>query len=177
MSDDAEHADDAERAQARALADALEGQSAGEPPPGDAFETALLLRHAGPRGELDPARGEAILHGLLRGGMPSPRPWRRVAASFAIGLAAAAGLALGWFGITTALSPAAHPVRSIATHRLPVPSPSLLAAQSALVKSAPGDAARFEREMRAYREQLWKTLEAAYPAPVSALEPARRRQQ
>ena len=54
-----------ERAEAEALAAALDGQPHAHEPPEDALSAALLMRHGGARGELSNERAEAILSELL----------------------------------------------------------------------------------------------------------------
>jgi hypothetical protein len=177
MSDDEEHVDDEERGEAQALADALEQRASAATPPEDALATAMLLRHGGPHAELDAERGEAILQRLLRE-PPAARRARIVRLRpWTVGLLAAAAVLLG---LVTLRNHTEQPVpraafRPAGELALPKVSASLLAAQADLTKAPAADRARFEREMHAYRLELFHTLEAAYPPALSALEPTARR--
>src|SRR5690349_9552744 len=97
MSDDADNADELERAEAEALAAALDAQPSARVPPDDALQAALLMRHGGARGELPAARSEEILAQLSA---ELPRAVQRKPAkvvklwAWGGGLAAAAAIAL-----------------------------------------------------------------------------------
>jgi hypothetical protein len=177
MSDDAEHVDDEERGEAQALADALDARASAATPPEDALATAMLLRHGGPQAELDAERGEAILQRLLR----EPAAARRVRSvrvrPWAVGLLAAAVILLGLVALRARNEQAAPRALLRANDQLALPrvSATLLAAQAQLTKANAEDRARFEHEMHAYRVELFRTLQAAYPAALSVLEPSAQR--
>jgi hypothetical protein len=185
---DEDDASETERAEAEALARALDGD-AGVQAPEDALQAALFLRHGGARGELAPDRAEEILQDLLRDApmaaessaprAAEPRKRSRVLRLSAVGAMLAAAAALLFFSTRSAERPAA-PAPDVAAE-LPAASTSLLAAQADLLRqsAAPGAqdptaAQRFDRELRAYRAQMFRALQAAYPAPVGTLEPQRR---
>jgi hypothetical protein len=187
---DEDDASEAERAQAEALARALDGDP-GADAPDDALQAALLLRHTGARGELAPDRAEEILQDLL-GDAPSAAerdapPWvepskrSRVLRLSAIGVTLAAAAALLFFS-TEPDEPRAAPASDVSARaELPAASTSLLAAQADLLRQSatpgaqdPAVAERFDRELRAYRVQLLHALQAVYPAPVGMLAPPRR---
>jgi len=90
-----------ELAEAAALAEALQGESAGQDVPQDALQSAALLRHAGGQGELETERAEHILAELQDVALPPAPSLRdggrgRLARVAAIGggLAVAATVAL-----------------------------------------------------------------------------------
>lgn len=189
-SDDAHDANDQERAEAAALAAALDGEPSARTPPEDALATALLVRHGGAGGELSHERSEAILGELLRAA-PQPGAARgKVVRLWPWGAALAAAAAIALVVLQPlgdeAAAPAQEPVaaapqapatRPSSTRGVPAASASLLAAQTALLRAG-GDreaAARFERELRAYRKEVFRALQAAYPVKVGRLEPALRR--
>jgi hypothetical protein len=183
MSED--DADAKERAEAEALAAALDGRAPAAPEVRDALEAAQLLRFSGGQGELDAARSEALLQELLdeAEGAPAARPRGRVTRLWPIGVAlSAAAAALLFLAIPARREPAGvasrEPAKTARQERasvLPTPSSRLLAAQTALVQDGAGHAARFEQEMRGYRSELFRALEAAYPAPLSAVQDDLRR--
>jgi hypothetical protein len=185
---DEDDASETERAEAEALARALDGDASAQAPE-DALQAALFLRHGGARGELAPERAEAILQDLLsdapsaaeRDAAPATEPSTRsrMLRLSAIGamLAAAAGLMF----LSTASDKRRAAPAPDASAELPAATTSLLAAQADLLRQSaapsaqdPAAAQRFDRELRAYRAQLLQALHAAYPAPVGVLEPSRR---
>jgi len=224
MSDDfdSEQADEQERAEAEALAAALDGKPHAQDAPEDALAAALLMRHGGSRGELSAERSEAILGALLRDTRPAAQaradepaphaseptavPAAPAARSaklvrlwpLAAGFATAAAIALAWLGAETMrsgpstaavpTSVAATPAEPARAQPLPPASVQLLAARSALLReglrgarpgvapqgAATGEteaAARFERELRAYRAELLRALRTRYPAKLGLLAP------
>lgn len=149
----------AERREAEALARALEGQPDGAGEGADALEAAAMLRHGD--GELSAERGEAILQGLL--GELDARPARE------------AGTAGGWGGWLRWLLPlgaaAAAGVVALfvlggppSATELPRPGLALLEAQGAALRGGGArDLARdLDREMAAYRTQVYGALEGRY---------------
>jgi hypothetical protein len=181
-----DEADEQERAEAEALARALEGAEAASSEP---LETAALLRAVAPPGELPEERARAV-HATLRPEIeeniqPKSRPRGRAAVTWlALGLAFAAGVAL-YVESSRGPEPAApsiiaqrDPVTNDASETdLPAPPARLLAAQAALSSkdAAVEERVKFEREMRAYRMRLLRTLKDAYPTKVGMLEPGRAR--
>jgi hypothetical protein len=185
MSED--DADAEERAEAEALAAALDGRAPAQPEVRDALETAQLLRFSGERGALDPARGEAVLQALLQraeGAQAAQRKARVIRLwPLGVGLStvAAAAAALLYFASAHAPMASEHApsgraesLRQEHARALPRPSAQLLAAQTELVRDG-GSAQRFEQAMRGYRSEVFRALEAAYPAPLSALSGELRR--
>jgi hypothetical protein len=188
---DEDDASETERAEAEALARALDGDAAAQAPE-DALQAALFLRHGGARGELAPDRAEEILQDLLcdapiaaeRDALPTIEPSTRsrmVRVSAAVAMLSAAAVVFA-YSSNAADERRAAPAPDV-TASVPAASTSLLAAQADLLRqsTAPGAqdqaaAQRFDRELRAYRAQLFHALQAAYPAPVGMLEPPRRSQ-
>jgi hypothetical protein len=184
-------ADENERLEAEALAAALEGEApnassrgAGQAP-ADALETAALLRHGGASGALSDARAEAVLR-RVRAEAPRTIERRRPRGAvrrlpWAAGLAAAAAGVLIWFAGRSVEQPRSAEVAapSDGTHAanaraLPVPRAALLSSQAELARGDDAAAgARFEQEMRDYRNAFLHALQRAYPAPLSRLEPER----
>lgn len=176
MSDDA---DEREQAEAEALARALEGGAERAAPPADALEAAALLRYSGREGELAPDRADAVLERLLpQVGRTRRRRVRVIVwgAGGVLAAAAAAALVL-WLPRAPAdqravVQPAATAEEHAVAARLPVPPAALLAAQAGAAQAKDEQArARFETEMRAYRQALLGALERAYPARVGMLQP------
>lgn len=170
-----DEADEQERAEAEALARALEGH----PPSAGAsreLETAALL-HAVAPAELSDERARAIharLQPEIARHVQPPRARRGVVLWLATGLAAAAAVAL-YFAVSE--TEGAHAPRAdVESSALPAPPARLLAAQAALGdKPEAAQREMFEREMRAYRLKVLKQLKAAYPTQVGMLEPERGR--
>jgi hypothetical protein len=143
---------DKERAEAEALARALDGEAAppaAAPLPLDALETAALLRQR----ELSAVAAERVLAHLT----PALRRKRyamriKVFAAAATLLAASSAALLVW----RKMGPAPAVVSATA---LPLPSAALLAAQA----RAPTDAQALDEEMRRYRGSLYGALSARYP--------------
>lgn len=178
-----DEADEQERAEAEALARALEGGQAKAPL--ESLEAAALLRAVAAPDELSEERAKQVLASL------QPELERRVPVkrSRVIGwlvggtvtaLAAAAGLFLyvsssheSSSGSHVAASPQQVEVRS----PLPEPRRELLAAQAAMSAEhvAPEARAAFEREMRAYRVTVLRKLKESYAVQVGMLEPRRAR--
>lgn len=204
-------ADAHERAEAEALAAALDGQPHAHEPPEDALATALLMRHGGPRGALSQERSEAILGELLRTtpaadegaaraktAVPAARSGKVVRLlPWAAALSAAAAVLL----LMTRASDAPRASETVASAPLPetsavAPAPAataplatvgLLSAQSAWLRAglerergaaaAPSAeeraaAARFEQELRAYRADMFRALQAQYPGKLGQRAPA-----
>lgn len=160
MSD--EDIDETERAEAEALAHALDRGSAQDDLPEDALQTAALLRYSAGAGELPGDREEAVLAEVLAAAekaaakrTEAPReegvPWWRWL--FGIGgVAALVALALFlWIGRGGPATPTA----------LPTPSASLIG--HGLERLAPGgDDAAFRSEMRDYRASVYDALSERY---------------
>jgi len=178
-----DEADEQERAEAEALARALEsGEAAGAS--SEPLETAALLRAVAPPTELSEERARAV-HATLRAEIeeniqPKSRSRGRAVTWLAFGLAAAAGVALY---VTSSSGPELAAPSTIAQRDhaaeagLPAPPARLLAAQAALSSKevATEDQTQFEREMRAYRMRVLRKLKDAYPTKVGMLEPGRAR--
>ena len=187
--EDEDTASETERAEAEALARALDGD-AGVEAPEDALQAALFLRHGGARGELAPDRAEEILQDLL-GDAPSATeraapPWieprrrsRALQLSAAVVMLAAA--AVMFYLLPASDAPWRHPLRTCApscppraracSRRRPI---CCARAPRPARRTPPRRSSFFDRELRAYRAQLMQALQAAYPAPVGTLEPQRR---
>ena len=186
--------DDNEQAEAEALARVLASDDPGDEVPEDALQAAALLRHAAPQGGLSPERAQAVLDGLLpKVGAARPassRRWKWWLAGSVVPVAATA--AALWLLLSTpgsgpspsaetsvALAPVSAALAPpVATEGTPLPAPpaALLAAQAGLARGATAsDRARFDAQMRGYREQMLQALERRYPAQLGMLETRRRR--
>ena len=156
---------DDERREAEALARALERGSADDDLPEEALQTAALLRYSADGGALDVERAEAILGDVLevaakakakRGPPAEARaPWWRLQWRWVLGLSGVATLAILLLFVLRPgpLDPTA----------LPAPAPGLLSAQLARVSDPESDAA-FDREMGAYRVDVYAALTERYGA-------------
>ena len=198
---DIDDTDERERAEAEALAHALEaGGAHGEPVPEDALEAAALLRYGARDSELRPERAEAVLAALMprvtAAGRATNAPRRLVRfASVAAGALAAAALVA--LAVTSTLresagksAPVASSTPSTAPSTAPGSAPTagqapasalpaapqrLLAVQAALAGDARSrDRAAFETEMQEYRVRVLRALERAYPTRTGMLERGRR---
>ncbi len=160
MSD--EDIDETERAEAEALAQALDRGSARDGLPEDALQTAALLRYSAGGGELGADREDAVLSDVLAAAekvaakraqaSPAPSaPWWRWLFG-AAGVAALVALALFlWIGRGGDAAPT----------ELPAPSAALLG--HALDRLAPGgDDAAYREEMRSYRASVYAALSERY---------------
>jgi hypothetical protein len=196
--DSADDADENERAEAAALAAALDGEASAQPPPDDALAAALLMRHGGDRGQLSAERAEAILRDVLREPSKQASRGAKIVRLWPIGgvvLAAAAALLLivRSAELRQRESTARPAVATAAPHApagpsagIPQASASLLAAQSAWLQQSlaagnaqPSDdtaAQHYEHELRAYRSELFRSLAERYPRKLGALEPALQRE-
>jgi hypothetical protein len=188
-------ADEKERAEAEALARALEGTD--EPSaeaPGDTLETAALLRAVAASQELSSERAKAVYEALEseveRRVTPVRSPvvvWIGVAST----LAAAAAVLLflanvrsPWLDEAVQSVPVSAPARpptvqsdDVAAAVLPAPRRELLAAQAALggKRDVAAERTAFEREMRAYRVVVLRKLKESYPTKLGMLAPPRSR--
>jgi len=154
--------------EAEALARALEGEAADEAP-GDAMETAALLRASQDRGELSELRERAVRKRVLeadvaqepnaseaealedKGGEDEPGTrWVRWVAPAAT-VAAAAALMLVFV-------PAEAPPGT----QLPQPGAGLLKAQAAAARGAGAEAAMLQAGMRRFRARYLAALERRY---------------
>ena len=172
-------ADEREKAEALALAEALERRVSDDTDraPQDVLETAALLRYSAGEGELPDARSDAILQELLSQASPAPparRRWWLWGASTAA-VTAAALLAVLATRQPSAPSPAAMAPSSTAgpaaamksaaatpRNALPTPPPALLSAQAAASRKADGRRV-LDEEMGRYRESVLRAVEARYP--------------
>jgi hypothetical protein len=154
-----------EEREAAALARALEPSGgAEEAAPPDALAAAALLRYAHGGGGLDPSRGRTLAAGLgaelaarVAPTAPPRRWWSRRWLWVAGPLAGAAAMASVLVVGTARYRAASAPERATP----PAPSVALLEAQAA---AARGDArawAALDREMRAYRRDLFAQLAGA----------------
>jgi len=188
---EADDADEQERAEAEALARALEGVEApSADAPGDPLETAALLRAVAVSRELSSERAKAVYEALdseiERRVTPKRSPvvvWLGVSAT----LAAAAAVLLyvasarsPWLDEPVQAVPTSVPAPrhdDIAAPVLPPPRRELLAAQAALgaTRDAAPERAAFEREMRAYRVVVLRKLKESYPTKVGMRAPRRAR--
>jgi hypothetical protein len=142
-----------ERAEAEALARALETGRAAGPVPGDALETAALLRHAKDQGALDEARAESILSDVLERARPPARTksgWRWPL--------------FGALGLGAAAAAVALVVRSGAPEVAAFPRPprALLEAQMEAARSRASGLGTVASEMKPYRREVFAALEERY---------------
>lgn len=164
--DTAEDGDEIERAEAAALAHALERGVSQDALPEDALKTGALLAYSADGGALSPAREDALLSDVLaaadRLSVPSAptRParapfWRWVFGGVGLSLATAAIL------LVVFRAPDVGPMTPTA---LPLPDASLLAAEIARVSGQRDDDDAFEGAMGEYRGQVYGALRARYGA-------------
>jgi hypothetical protein len=186
-------ADEQERAEAEALARALEGaDGAPAKAPGDVLESAALLRAVAASRELSGERARAVYE-VLDSEIERrvTRKWSPVVVWLGVSgaLAAAAAVMLyvanvrsPWLDAPMYVAPASLPAPrpaaqsdKVAEPALPAPRAELLAAQAALgdKRDAAAERAAFEREMRAYRVVVLRKLRESYPTKVGLLEPPR----
>jgi hypothetical protein len=181
VTDDENNPSEQERAEAEALARAIEGDAGGSAP-GDVVETATLLRAVAAKEGLSSERARAVYSGLEPAieHYVRPRSSGTLITLAALGACLAAAAALVLY-VSRPESPAAvaaihdhGPIRKVS---MPSPSRELLAAQAALGTEDASDATRaaFEREMRVYRASVLRALKNEYPAEVGMLHPARPR--
>lgn len=171
-------ADDRERVEAEALAEALEGSARQGAPPDDALEAAAFLRYSGHEGELATERAEAILGDVLRDAparrpRERVRPWYLQRLPWLVGLASAGAVAVFLLTRPAKERPAVTRRGPTPASILPAAPATLLKAQIALAKGSTRDGAHFDAfdaEMRAYRSAVLRALEARYPARLSVLE-------
>jgi len=165
--DDDDGTSDEERAEAAALALAIEGEPARGP--ADAVETAALLRATGEKVELTSERARAVYAGLEPAIEHYVQPRRSgslgVLAVLGAGLAMAVAAVL-YLAREEPRSAAVQPEAPSARVTLPEPSRELLAAQAAW--GAGGDSAAafetFEPLMRAHRTTVLRALVQLHPA-------------
>jgi hypothetical protein len=151
--DDIAEPTDEERAEAEALARALEPGDVGRDdaaPPADALGAALLLRHAA----REPAADRARVEGLAERARPAvdarrPRRWRWALPALLVPTAALGAAALFTFQLRE--SPPRPP--------LPAPEAALLEAQA---RAAHGhaDLGELDRRMKTYRAEFLAALAA-----------------
>ena len=133
-----------QRAEAEALARALDGAAPETAPPPEALEAAALLRHAKSEGALDPARLQA-LGAKLRAEVRPPRRrrwWIWILPPLAVGAA------------VLLLVPRTRPPLT-----LPTPAASLLAAQAEAARGNGEALASLDEQMRSYRRALYERLQ------------------
>lgn len=151
-----------ERAEAEALAHALERGAARGELPEDALQTAALLRYSAGGGELAADREEAVLADVLadaermaerRAAAPRPAaaPWWRWLLGFGTAAAVVALiLVLAW------------PRAAVAPAELPAPDPSLVSAGLARLSDEAGDDAAYREALSGYRASVYGALGARY---------------
>jgi hypothetical protein len=187
-------ADEQERAEAEALARALEGtEEPSAKAPGDTLETAALLRAVAASQELSSERAKTVYEALEseveRRVTPVRSPvvvWIGVASTLAAAAAVllfVANVRSPWLDEAVQLVPVSAPARpptvqsdDVAAAVLPAPRRELLAAQAALgaKRDVAAERAAFEREMRAYRVVVLRKLKESYPTKVGMLTPGSR---
>lgn len=195
-----EDADEQERAEAEALARALEGvDKPSADAPGDTLETAALLRVVAESRELSRERAKAVYEALdseierrVAHKLPPVVVWLGVAGALAAAAAVmvyVASVRSPWLdepvqAVAPASVPAPHPAAQsgdgngdVAAPALPMPRRELLAAQAALgtKRDAAAERTAFEREMRAYRVVVLRKFKESYPTKVGMLAPPRAR--
>jgi hypothetical protein len=154
-----------EEREAAALARALERSGgAEEAAPPDALAAAALLRYAHGGGDLDPSRGRSLAAGLaaelaarVAPTAPPRRWWSRRWLWIAGPLAGAAAMALVLVVGTARFRAARAPGGATP----PPPSVALLEAQAAAARGEARAWAALDREMRAYRRDLFAQLAGA----------------
>jgi len=151
-----------ERAEAEALAHALERGSARGELPEDALQTAALLRYSAGGGELAADREEAVLAEVLadaqkiagrRADAPTPAaaPWWRWLLGFGTAAAVIALiLLLAW------------PRAEVTPTELPAPDPSLLSAGLSRLASEGADDDAYREALSGYRTSVYDALGARY---------------
>ena len=186
---DDDDADEQERAEAEALARALEGADVpSATAPGDTLETAGLLRAVAGARELSSERAKAVYEALEseveRRVTPARSPvvvWLGVASTLAAAAAVmlfVANVRSPWLdeavqSVPVSATAPAPTVQSddVAAVVLPAPRRELLAAQAALgaKRDVAAERAAFERELRAYRVVVLRKLKESYPTKVGMI--------